>query len=261
MGTAGRPRRRTRRIGPGLAVVAAVGLAASCVTNPGEFTATIGPGSFIELVDEAGQPNPESFLDIGNPACNDGADNDLDGAVDTGADPQCDSAGDANERLDGVQAYVPTTLPFQVEPDGHFTVQPTDLEILPVEHCVPGTAGEVWCLAVTLRGAGPERQGSINGSHVELPIPITLKFDAVVGFPGFDPACASDYIDAPFSGDNYDEATGQVTVRVENQRVLALTNCGDWTEVLNQVLGLPTVGQSTLELTLLDADGDPIDQA
>jgi hypothetical protein len=49
-------------------------------------------------------------------------------------------------------------------------------------------------------------------------------------------------------------------MRVENQRVLALTNCGDWTDVLNQELGLPTVGQSTLELTLLDADGNPIDQ-
>jgi hypothetical protein len=173
MGIVGQARRRARRIGPGLAVVAALGLAASCVTNPGEFTATAGPGSFIELLDEAGQPNPESFLDIGSPACHDGADNDLDGRADTGADPQCDSASDANERLDGVQAYVPTTLPFQVESDGHFTVQPTDLEILPVEHCVPGTGGEVWCLAVTLRGAGGERQGSINGTHVELPIPIT----------------------------------------------------------------------------------------
>jgi hypothetical protein len=255
----GMQRRVARVVGCAAVAGGLMLVAASCVTNSGTFIATAGPGSYLEVVDTDGNPNPQSYLDIGNIACDDGVDNDLDGAVDS-ADGQCDGDHDANERLAGFQKRIPTTVPFEVEPSGHISIDPKKLSIQPVEHCVPGTGGTVWCLAVTLHGSGPALDGKIQGRHVELPIPITIKFDALSGFPGLDPACETGHITAPFTGDDYDEATGRVTLHVEGQVVPRLTNCGDWTEGLNAVLGLPALGRSTLVGTFLDEHGHPITQ-
>jgi hypothetical protein len=251
--------RRTRRGTVGAAAVAVVALAGGCVTNAGSFTATMRPGSFLEVLDGGGVPNPQSHIELGTPSCRNGVDDDLDGKTDA-ADQQCDATNDHNERLDGVQAFVAPTLPFQVASDGHFTVQPTDFVAQPVERCVPATGGAVWCVAITVKGTGGERQGSINGTRVRLPLPVTLKIDAVTGFPGFDPRCESDYINGPYAGEGYDQATGNVTEQVAHETWLALTNCGFYNATLNTLLGLPAESQSTLNWTLRNASGDTIHQ-
>jgi hypothetical protein len=253
--------RRTRlgTMGVGAAAVAVVALTGGCVTNAGSFTATMRPNSFLEVLDLNGVPNPHSHLDIGTPACGDGIDDDLDGVTD-GADAQCDAANDHNERLNGVQAFVAPTLPFEVESDGHFHVQPTGFLAQPVERCMPATGGAVWCVAVTMKGSGGERQGSVNGTRVRLPLPATLKINAVTGFPGIDPLCETDYINGPYAGEGYDEATGNITEQVAHETWPALTNCGPYNDMLDTFLGLPAESQSTLNWTLKNASGETIHQ-
>jgi hypothetical protein len=252
--------RRTRRGTVGAAAVAIVAFSGGCVTNAGNFTATMRPGSFLETIDGGGVPNPQSHIELGTPACANGVDDDLDGMTDA-ADGHCDATNDNNERLDGVQAFVAPTLPFLVQSDGHFTVQPTAFAAQPVEHCVPADGGAVWCLAITVKGAGGERQGSINGTRVRLPLPVTLKFDAVTGFPGLNPLCESDYINGPYAGDPYDPATGNVTEQAAHETWLALTNCDPYNDTLNTLLGLPSDSESTLQWTLRNNDtGEPIHQ-
>jgi hypothetical protein len=229
------------------------------VTNPGRFTATAGPGSFLELVDGEGTPIPASHVDFGRPACADGKDNDLDGGVDAGSDPQCVGPGDANERLDGLQPAVASTLPIIVRRDGTVVVDPTDLVVQQREYCFD--AGDLWCTGITLRGAGPSRRGRITGSRVTIPIPITIKLDALTGFPGFDSDCEIPYIDSVFSGANYDETAGTVRLATSDVPVAPAADCGPWTEQVNAVLGLPTVGRSVIELTITNHNGDPIQLA
>jgi hypothetical protein len=256
--------RRARWTAVGAAALAVVGLAGGCVTNAGDFTASMRPNSFLEVLDAGGAPNPASHFDFGTPGCANGIDDDLDGVVD-GADGQCDATNDRNERLDGVQAFVAPTLPFHVESDGHFTVQPTALSAPPIERCVrnAATGNAVWCLSVTLKGAGGERQGSIrtDGNRVRLPLPATLKFDAVTGFPGLPATCETDYINGPYAGEGYDEATGNITEQVAHETWPALTTCGSYNATLNTLLGLPAESQSTLNWTLRNASGQTIHQA
>ena len=86
------------------------------------------------------------------------------------------------------------------------------------------------------------------------------KFDAVTGFPGLDPLCETDYINGPYAGDGYDQATGNVTEQVAHETWLALTNCGPYNDTLNTLLGLPNESQSTLQWTLRNASGQTIHQ-
>jgi hypothetical protein len=226
------------------------------VTNPGRFTATAGPGSFLELVDSEGTPIAASHVAFGRPACADGKDNDLDGAPDAGSDRQCVGAEDANERLDGLQPAVASTLPLDVGRNGTIVVDPTRLVVQQREYCFD--AGELWCTAITLRGAGPRRLGRITGSSLTVPIPITIELDALTGFPDFGSDCEIPYIDSVFSGRNYDESAGTVRLATSDVPVAAAADCGPWTEEVNSVLGLPTVGDSVIELTIANRNGDPI---
>jgi hypothetical protein len=226
------------------------------VANPGRFTATAGPGSFLELVDSEGTPIAASHVDFGRPACSDGKDNDLDGGIDAGSDSQCVGADDANERLDGLQPAVASTLPLTVSRNGTIVVDPTELVVQQREYCFD--AGELWCTGITLRGAGPRRLGRITGSSVTIPIPITIKLDALTGFPGFDSDCEIPYIDSVFSGRNDDANAGTVRLATRDVPVAAAADCGPWTDQVNAVLGLPTVGRSVIELTIANANGDPI---
>jgi hypothetical protein len=43
-----------------------------------------------------------------------------------------------------------------------------------------------------------------------------------------------------------------------NVPVAAAADCGPWTEEINAVLGLPTVGRSVLEATIVNQRGEPI---
>jgi len=223
--------------------------------NAGIFTGTAGPGSSYRYVDRLGQAVPLAVLDIGHPSCADEEDNDLDGLVDR-VDDGCVDDTDANERLPGHQPYTPSTLPVQIRSDGVITLRPSDLQVQPTEKCIAGDA-EPQCLSITPRGAGPARRGTIEGTTITMPIPITVKFDAVAGYPGFDPACEVGYSENVYSGE-YDEDTGVVVLETgPDNPVPAATDCGAWTDAINGALGLPGVGFGRLVVTVLDEAGDP----
>jgi hypothetical protein len=226
------------------------------VTNPGTFTGTAGPGSHYRYVDRNGQAVPLAVLDIGRPSCADDEDNDLDGRTDRG-DDGCADDSDANERLPGHQPYTPSTLPVRIKANGVITLRPSDLQVQPTEKCIAGDDGPQ-CVSITPRGAGPARRGTIEGDTITMPIPITVKLDAVTGYPGFDPACEVGYSENIYTGD-YDADTGVVVLETDPAAnpVPAATGCGDWTDAINGALGLPGTGAGRLVVTVLDEAGDP----
>lgn len=89
-------------------------------------------------------------------------------------------------------------------------------------------------------------------------LPAGLKLDAEVGYPGLGPDCEIGPIDAVFEADSYDLETGEAELVANGNDVPAAENCGDWTDAINGRLGLPTLGNSVLSTTILDADGNPI---
>jgi hypothetical protein len=249
--------------GRGAALLAA-GLVAGCLAtpaNPGPFTGTAQPGSYIALVDEAGATIPASYVDFGRPACADGRDNDADAVADLG-DTGCVDADDANERLPGLQAYVPSTLPMTVNPSGVIVVEPTDLVVQQREYCFDAGTGTPWCTGITLRGSGPTRRGTIEtDSTLTLPVPITIAMEAVSGFPsGFGDDCVIPHIESVLVG-SYDEQTGTAELHMSGVPVEQAPDCGTWTASVNAALGLPTTGGSTLVVTLLDPAGEPLQLA
>lgn len=251
-----------RRIGVVAVLGVLGGVAAGCepappvvVENPGEFVGVAGPGSFYEYLDADGIATPNSFFDAGNPMCANGIDDDADGRLD-GADRQCAAPGDANERLDGVQAYGGSSLAVTIEEDGRILADPADLHVEPVEKCLV-SGGELWCLNIVPQGSGPVVEGVLTHDLVVLAIPMTIKFDLISGYPGFDPACSVGYAHNLYAADDYDQDTGRLTLKtIPTNPVPAMDNCGDWTGLLNAVLGLPGTGHSELAVTLTDASGD-----
>lgn len=246
--------------GRGAALLAA-GLVAGCLAtpaNPGPFTATALPGSHIALVDETGATIPASYVDFGRPACADGRDNDVDGVADLG-DAGCVNAEDANERLPGLQAYVPSTLPVTVNPSGVIVVDPTALVVQQREYCFDAGTGAPWCTGITLQGSGPVRRGMIEtDSTLTLPVPITIAMETVSGFPsGYGDGCVIPHIDAVLVG-SYDEQTGTAELHMSGVPVERAPDCGVWTDSVNAALGLPANGGATLVVRLLDAAGEPL---
>lgn len=225
------------------------------MTNPGKFTGVAGPGSIYQYVDAEGNPIPLASFDAGRPSCADTVDNDLDQRVD-GDDPECDGDLDANERLDGVQPYLPSSLPVKIKANGVITLRPTDLQVQPAEKCIQN-GDEVWCVLVSPRGAGPARRGRVDGDRVTLPIPLTVKFDAVTGYPGFDPRCEVGYTENVYVDEDYDRKTGVAVLEIgDDNPAPAARNCGDWTSALNSALGLPGAARSKLIVTLRNDAGD-----
>lgn len=260
------PRHTTDRRRPwarrGVAAVGALALtgAAGCFSapsNPGAFTLVAGPSSWLETYDAAGSGYPASHVEFGAPACADGKDNDVDGVVDV-SDDGCVGADDANERLPGRQAHVPTSVPVEVSPHGLVTLDPTQLVTQQREWCFDAGTGEPWCTGITLRGAGPERWGAIDDDAIAVPLPITIELETVSGFPsGYGPDCILPYIDATFAG-SYDPTTGGFEMSVEEVPVGAAPDCGVWTASVNAALGTPAMGRSVITGTLLDGDGRPV---
>lgn len=253
-----------RRLGGAVALLAVVGGVVACeppppveVENPGVFTGTNEPGSFYEYLNADGVPMERSMFDSGNPACDNGIDDDADTQIDTaGGDPECDSADDANERLDGVQEYGGSYLPVTIEEDGRIIVDPSELRVEPMEKCLM-SGGELWCLEIQPKGAGPVREGVVTPDLVVVPIPMTIDFDLISGYPGFDDRCAVGYTENIYFAEDYDEETGRLTLRtVPENPVPAIANCGQWTDLLNSVLGLPGTGRSELIVTMENADGE-----
>ena len=254
---------RARRVGAAAALAVLAGAAvAGCepappvvVENPGVFTGVAGPGSFYEYLDAGGNPTERSYFDAGNPMCANGIDDDADGQLD-GADPQCDAPDDANERLDGVQAYGGSHLSTTIEEDGRIAIDPADLHVEPVEKCLM-SGGELWCLNIVPQGSGPVREGIFSPDLVAIAIPMTIKFDLISGYPGYDPDCSVDYAENVYVADDYDQDTGRLTLKtIAYNPVPAMTNCGDWTSLFNAVLGLPGTGRSELVVTLTNEAGE-----
>jgi hypothetical protein len=238
----------------GAAVIGLTALA-GCVDNPGPFTITGHPGSFLDLEDGSG--NQTIVFDVGSPQCDDGLDNDLDGVAD-GGDAQCTSGSDANERLAGGQPYTAGAIPVDIDAAGTMTYDSEDLVFQQREYCLPVSETEVWCIGATIRGVGTGQTGSIESGSLQLPAPTRIDLDAVVGFPGLGANCHIGTINAVMSGDSYDLTTGESQLVANDIAVPTASDCGDWTAAIDAFMGLPTVGNATLEVTILNGSGQPV---
>lgn len=236
--------------------VITMGLLAACVGNPGSFTITMQEGSQFVIEEDDGT-SPRYILDIGTPACAEGTDNDLDGLVDT-ADPECDSATDNSERVNGVQAYTESTQPVQVAADGTMTYNPANMTAAPREQCFE-VGSELWCLQLTLAGVSGSKTGSVGAGGLTLPTSLEVQIDAATGFAGLGADCEIGPIEAGFVADSYNETTGESQYLETDASVPAATGCGDWTGVINDYLGLPATGNAVLETTILNSNGQPVD--
>lgn len=235
--------------------LAVVALVAGCVGNPGSFTLTANAPSEMRIKDASGDV---SFtLDIGTPACQDGQDNDGDFYFDYPDDPDCASPLDANERLAGVQPYEPSTLPLQVATDGVITSDPTGLDVQPWEFCPVGGDSPI-CFLQTAKGTGGAVTGSVGPSGLTLPWPTVIDIDASAGVTDLPADCHMGPIAATLTGSSYDEITGAATLTTPDVAVPAVTTCGVWNDVINAYLGLPTVGDASVQASILNAAGEPI---
>jgi hypothetical protein len=254
---AGTRKRRRTWIGVGVVAVVAF-IASACVTNAGEFTLTVKPGTDLTLTDTNG--NPTLPTGYGIAACVDGLDNDLDGMTDFGSDAQCDSSVDGNERIDGVQTYVPVRLPIDVDAAGNLTIDPAELTSQQVEICYDSGSG-IWCLGITLTGSGSPHGGTINTEtgSISLPLALVLDVDALVGFPGLSGSCSFGPINATYVADSYNTTTGATELVSNNNPLGAVTNCGStYNSLFNSLLALPGQVDGLIKATILNASGNPI---
>lgn len=228
-------------------------LFAACVSNPGEFIIEGQAGSELTLVGDG----VTTVGSLGVAACDDDVDNDLDGFTDSGSDSECDSTADANERIDGVQPFVAGTWPVNVAASGEVTADPTDLDFLGRELCI-NVGSEVWCLTNTAVGVGSPQVGSISSSSVTIPMSIVIELDAAVGFPGLDSGCHIGPIEFTLTGNSYDTTTGETTISATGAEVPETTSCGSYNGAFNSGLGLPGTSNMTINATILNGTGNPI---
>ena len=157
-----------------------------------------------------------------------------------------------------MQAYGGSYLAATIEEDGRLFVDPADLRVEPTEKCLVNN-GELWCLNIVPQGTGPVREGIMTHDLVAFAIPMTIKFDLISGYPGFDPRCEIPYTENVYVGEDYDTETGVVVFEtLPSNRAPAIENCGDWTGLLNAVLGLPATARSTLVVTMKNEAGEPV---
>lgn len=85
-------------------------------------------------------------------------------------------------------------------------------------------------------------------------LPVRIKADGTIVV-----RCEVGVTPNVYVAEDYDEATGTATFRTGPENVApAMTNCGQWTELLNSVLGLPAVANSVLVTTIVDEQGEPL---
>jgi hypothetical protein len=253
---------RARRLASTAGVLGVVMLlVAACITNAGAFTLTVQNGSTFALFNAEGEPTM-SFAYSDTKACADTIDNDLDRRTDFGNDPQCDSAADNNERLDGVQTAGAPTLPMEIKAVGDVLFDPTDLVFPPAEVCVDlGLLGGIVCIGTTVRGTGAAQTGHIDtGTHViTLTVPLLVDIDAVVGLPGFGADCAIGPISPTFTATDYDTTTGAATLVANDVPVPAVSNCGSlYNGFVNDLAGLPGTADVSFRSSILNGEGAPI---
>lgn len=249
------------RLGLPLGAIALV-VAACGVSNPGTFTTTVLSGSSLVLTDAGGTPTAQ--FPVGVASCSDGRDNDIDGAIDSGADPQCDSATDANERLDGVQAYESPRWTMDVDSAGAITLDPAAIDFQQIEECINVIIGN-WCMGITIVGTGPTLVGKISPADgtIELPLQLKVDVDGIVGFPGLTSTCAVGPISGTLTATDYDKTTGDATLSVADMPVPAVSGCGssgliNYDSLINSSLSLPGQADVTFETRTLDSAGKPV---
>lgn len=244
-------RARTRRPYLAALLIAGVGMVAACVGNAGPFDISLRPGSVFTLHDSNGDPT--FILDTGNPACSDGFDTDVDGYTDLD-DPDCVSASDDNERLAGAQVFVPGVQPVNIDAAGTMTYDPVNLVMPQREHCIEG----VGCVGLTVTGVGTGQTGTVGAEGITMPMTISIKMVALTGFAGLGNDCAITPITGSYFSGAYDAVSGAARMELNDASIPAAADCGSWTGAINAYLGLPTLGNSILETTVLDPNGQPI---
>jgi hypothetical protein len=247
----------------GLPLGAVVLFVAACgVSNPGTFTTTVLPGSSLVLTDAGGTPTAQ--FGVGVASCSDGRDNDLDGQIDTGADAQCDSPTDANERVNGVQAYTPPTWTMDVDSGGAITVAPASIHFQQIEECINVVIG-IWCMGITIVGTGPTLAGTISPANgtIDLAFRVNVEIDGITGFPGLSANCAVGPISGTLAATDYDKTTGEATLTVADMPVPAVSGCGssgllNYDTLINDALALPGQADVTFTTRTLDGSGNPV---
>lgn len=237
-------------------------VAACGIPNPGTFTTTVLSGSSLVLTNAAGTPTAQ--FAVGVAACSDGRDNDIDGLTDSGPDPQCDSTADANERIDGVQAYESPSWTMDVASAGIITLDPAAIDFQQIEECINVVLGN-WCMGITIVGTGPLLSGKISPADgtIELPLQMKVEVDGIVGFPGLSPTCSVGPISGTLTATDYDKTTGDATLSVADMPVPAVSGCGssgifNYDSLINSSLSLPGQADVTFETRTLDANGKPV---
>jgi hypothetical protein len=247
----------------GLPLGAVVLFVAACgVSNPGTFTTSVLSGSSLVLTDAGGTPTIQ--FPVGTAPCSDGRDNDLDNQIDAGADPQCDSPTDANERVDGVQAYQGPTWVMNVDSGGAITVAPSSIHFQQLEECINVVIG-IWCMGITIVGTGADLTGTVTPSDrtMSLEFRVNVEIDGITGFPGLSPNCRIGPIAGTLRATDYDKATGNATLSVADMAVPAVSGCGssgllNYDQLINDALSLPGQADVTFATRTLDAGGKPI---
>jgi len=244
-----------------LATVALVVAACGSVSNPGTFTTTVLTGSSMVLTDAGGTPTAQ--FDVGTAPCSDGLDNDIDGQIDS-ADAQCDSPNDANERINGVQAYEPPTWVMEITGEGAITLNPATVDFQQLEQCINVVIG-IWCMGITIVGTGSPVSGTITPADgtIELPLNVRVEVDGITGFPGLSANCAVGPVSGSLVATDYDKTTGEATLTDADIPVPAVSGCGssgliNYDTLINDTLSLPGQADITLSSRTLDASGNPV---
>jgi hypothetical protein len=253
--------RKRWKLGLPLGAAAVLLIAACGVSNPGTFTTTVQTGSSLVLTDAAGTPTIQ--FPVGTAPCRDGRDNDLDNQIDA-ADPQCDSATDANERVDGVQAYQGPTWVMNIDSGGALTVAPSSVHFQQLEECINVVIG-IWCMGITIVGTGADLTGTIKPADgtIDLGFRVNVEIDGITGFPGLSANCRVGPINGTLNATNYDKATGTATLAVADMPVPAVSGCGssgllNYDQLINDALSLPGQADVSFTTRTLDAAGQPV---
>jgi len=85
------------------------------------------------------------------------------------------------------------------------------------------------CTRLRFTGSSwPVGEGIFTPDLDAIGIPMTIRFELISGYPGYDPACEVSYTENVYVADDYDEATGRLTMRtIPWPPAPAMTNCDD----------------------------------
>ncbi|MGQ0802812.1 MAG: hypothetical protein ACT4PI_02945 [Actinomycetota bacterium] len=162
-------RKLLARLGlPTVVIAASVALAAGPaaaepIIHPddvGPFNVDVQAGSSITI-------NPSGrVFSLGTGACVDGEDNDLDGYVDFGPDPDvnddgCVAASDRSERAEQNEDYAAPRLSPSIDENGVTTLEPAGVQFQEGEVAVD-VSGTIYILGISIEGVAPAAAGTLD---------------------------------------------------------------------------------------------------